>query len=691
MSPRKASRRCHWYNDDGTQRGIGCTRRECMFVHPHEPEWSRASQVPPPRGYESQPSDHDRDTIRKSSTYSDFSGTSSSSSAFLDRKASGSSTRQTSMDSLATRTESRDKVASSSTRPSVSRERTRNTDRSATHGDSRGTSAERREDSRIERRASVRDFGRSDKDDKRPERRGSVSSTGSRTPLARPVPLGPSATEAMPPPSTKPPPRPDTAAKDSQALRNEKMEVWVSRIKDMAGAVTARIDYLKNEQDLAGLRRIDQSRHMAEFSVETKRRLEKQREDTEARLMARREELNSVVWRLVDDDFWPVPPRLPSEGNSSEEKFKEVRLTVWDLKDKVNQLSELIQHQAAHGPSVPNDTVQPKPRLSTLALPSQTPDAMEVDEPRPTKRRRLSDEQLPVVVPRASDSSKKDLDVLLDRLVILEGKISEIENEMVQYDQDLSVTVEEKIEDKLANMHLPSRLRLDNQGNMIDTGQPSSEVQSKLRELEAGFEQAGREIEEVATEVASILSHLANVDHETVRLAAENESMKQQLTIMLEKQQAMDEMLAAQKTEIKALNAALSAYISRPPDPVPPPQLPDIRTMVEALRPSLMASVRENISPMLQGLRDQIEKILLDHTTELSKTVMTKLGVVLRTQNAIRDFMEQQRQAETSPAAASEAASPYANGIQDRTTPINGAPPANGVGHSHVVEPIALP
>ena len=109
-----------------------------------------------------------------------------------------------------------------------------------------------------------------------------------------------------------------------------------------------------------------------------------------------------------------------------------------------------------------------------------------------------------------------------------------------------------------------------------------------------------------------------------------------------EKQKATDEAMKTYKAEMNALNAALTTYIARPPDPIPPPVLPDIDILVEALRPPIIASMREQIGPMLVGLRTEVEGMLESQTRQISKALLFKLTRVLKTERYIQEWLERE-------------------------------------------------
>lgn len=281
---------------------------------------------------------------------------------------------------------------------------------------------------------------------------------------------------------------------------------------------------MKLEKDIVALNKF---RSNKELSDETRRRIRKQLDEAESRFDMKKEELNTIVFRLIDSEIWPSPPRTSSDdadySNIREEKFKEVRVMVLALRDKVKELSDMMEKQSSD--------------VSLLKGSGKFLPQTSEDEPRPAKRRRLSSAEPTMLVdePQASSSrveitNQKDLDSLTDRISALESKVVDLENDWVQYDNDLSASLEDRIEEKFAELGGPSSSQqklLD----LTDTGQPPNvPLMQRLSELQTEFDQAGKDIEEVAKEVGTMISHAHEVDEEIARMKAENETLKQRIT-----------------------------------------------------------------------------------------------------------------------------------------------------------------
>lgn len=306
--------------------------------------------------------------------------------------------------------------------------------------------------------------------------------------------------------------------------------------------MSTRIETLKLEGDLAGLKRVTASRQFSDMSDQTQRKLKKQVEDVETRLKAMRDNLNDIVNRLVDSDFWPMPPR-PSGKDAvhatDDDKFREMRLTVMSLKGKIKEIEEERQKTVKLEASVLRNSAKlnsglPTPTLpastSTPTLPVSRPDVMDVDEQRPAKRRRVSEER---DQPQQSEQSSaegstsgRDFDALFDRLNAFEEKLVEIENEMVTFDQTISSVVEDRLEDRFGDLSiLPGGSRSGEAvggAGPIDTGQ----LTGKLHELEVEFGQAANEIKELADTMASMFTELTVMREENTHVRTENERMK---------------------------------------------------------------------------------------------------------------------------------------------------------------------
>lgn len=117
--------------------------------------------------------------------------------------------------------------------------------------------------------------------------------------------------------------------------------------------------------------------------------------------------------------------------------------------------------------------------------------------------------------------------------------------------------------------------------------------------------------------------------------------------MQLEKQnQESVETYAAFKSEMEALNKALQTYISRPVSPPPPPPpappfppVPDMQTIIDAVEPSILRSVRDDISPTVEQLKESVQAMMKKQNTQVAQNVMSKLHLTLQTVEVIHAWM----------------------------------------------------
>lgn len=300
----------------------------------------------------------------------------------------------------------------------------------------------------------------------------------------------------------------------------------------MADAVSGRIEYMKLEAELTSLRKMLNSRNL-ENNDHMKSRMTKQIEDIEPKFNAKKEELNALVYSLVEQDFWPIPPQLPSgpSTHTSDEKLKEVRAVVWQVKDQVAELAEQLQKRRA------DESATILAPTSIRQASSVENDNASANEARPAKRRRMSDSE-PTLDERPSisrGSRRKELEGVQSHIEELENRLFDIENNSVQFSNDLQLEIDDRIEDKLLSLNLsgsPGGTMQQIGTNVLDTGQVTDPIYERLGELKAEFDRAGDDIKYVADVVADIIKKQQAAEAENQRLTDENKELKQNVSIV---------------------------------------------------------------------------------------------------------------------------------------------------------------
>lgn len=105
----------------------------------------------------------------------------------------------------------------------------------------------------------------------------------------------------------------------------------------------------------------------------------------------------------------------------------------------------------------------------------------------------------------------------------------------------------------------------------------------------------------------------------------------------------MRDQLERDKKQMDALSAALNAYIAQPRLPSPSPAVPSQAEILEALEEPITASVRAQVQPLLNGLRERIETTMKAQNEEMYGTLWAKMQLTLRMVNAIAKKVEQEQ------------------------------------------------
>lgn len=326
----------------------------------------------------------------------------------------------------------------------------------------------------------------------------------------------------------------------------DKLEVWVQRIKcvalilcslvrsndhsprTLADAVNMRVDYVRLEREVLSFKQMYNSKRLVDISEETRERLSKQLAELEAQWDKKRLELNSAVFRLIDAEYWPVVSQ-PLDPMSPDERFRAMRETVWELRDKVKELSETMKQV--------NERLEaskpvPPPTASTVA---------EAGGP-PLKRRKVSVPEEEGEVPSTAEPSSstsvpvhasldaEQLNTITEQFASLETRVEDLENELIQTDRNVLEQLEEKLEERLGQLNLRDGQSAEGSGARAeappDTGQQDAKQLAALQTIVSGV---SNDIEELAGEVANMISNSGGIEDQVQRLTKENEEMRKQI------------------------------------------------------------------------------------------------------------------------------------------------------------------
>ncbi|KAH9951893.1 hypothetical protein B0H21DRAFT_705064 [Amylocystis lapponica] len=426
----------------------------------------------------------------------------------------------------------------------------------------------------------------------------------------------------------------------------EKHAAWVERVRLMSEAVVTRSEHLRLQKELQSYQRLTQSRRFVEIPEEARVQMDAQSADVMRQCEEKKQALNAIVAQLTGADVWPAEPlgQRILDGSPAE-----MKASIIELKANVQHIFDALRKAA---PTVGSDTKlvdTMDPQLS----PHQGP---------PAKRRRLSPalNQLSLAVSSGDKAQlgSNALDEVMDLLRKFESRLSDLENDMIQHDNDLLEEVEGRIQNKLEG------LQSDHSLPLLSSSEPGGQIQAvvaaeqqpaldvpqgrKLEEFRQEVDTLGEQVGELAQEVANLILEMRAKDEEAQRLRQDNELLMQEVDALKRQQQQNQDAIEESRQEIRALSAAVTAHLSHSADPPPIPQVPEMETIVAAVEPVVLQSVREDMKPLLDGMHTTIDNMLQDQKSQVYATVLSKMSTTIKTVEVVSDWMERIRKGEQS-------------------------------------------
>lgn len=288
----------------------------------------------------------------------------------------------------------------------------------------------------------------------------------------------------------------------------------------LTDATIARGEHLKLTQEMEKYQRLIQSARYSSISDEDQERLNVRMSEVTGRLDAKKDELNSLLPRLIEADFWGAtvhsPPKL-------DEFRKEVQNIVADLRKNMEKLHEQYEELRTKG-------------LTSSAGEHMDIDAsMQGDEGPPAKRRRLSTGGTPSVpsneVIKRDGTQHADAHDLDERLKEVEDRITELEISGIERDNTLLEEVEDIVRHRIDEEQ--GRLKIDapaakDPAAVAPQPQPPL-LDPRIERIERELKKTGNEVEELAIEVAGLITHMAQREEKHAEMAKANQELRERV------------------------------------------------------------------------------------------------------------------------------------------------------------------
>ncbi|KAG5642955.1 hypothetical protein DXG03_001836 [Asterophora parasitica] len=478
-------------------------------------------------------------------------------------------------------------------------------------------------------------------------------------PPASPPSLPPPSRSAPPPPmpaSVPPPSLMPVAPKlvsNVQITPPEQLKAtWAERIKLIADSVTCKQQMTKLETDITNTQRLLDSARVSDLPDESKQRIQTELSDLQAKQKDLAKRRDDTITQLTKSNAWPAPPLTDAEEK--------------ELKDHNDMVAyvETLEKTAKEMNALLNDLRERKGLDDTLPTP------MDVDQPqdgssRPPKRRRVSDDPEPAPVPERGPTLE-ELEEVHDKLQDLEARYVTFENDQYAHDAEMRAEAEEALDAKLEEFRL----------SLAEAPVPGPD--DKYAVVKNTVDEIGSEVQGLTTEVASLVEQAEAQKKEMEAVRQRIEDTNAELAQMTQQFQTLVAERERDHRAIAALEAALTAYTTEPPPVSPYPGLTHDQ-LIELMEEPLLDMVRDNVKPLIELLRVQVETMLRSQNQEMYKTLWGRLSLTLRMVEAIAKRIEEaDAQAAAAAMAAGTAAAPtpsllgplqlglqYATGSQD--------------------------
>jgi chromosome segregation ATPase len=254
----------------------------------------------------------------------------------------------------------------------------------------------------------------------------------------------------------------------------------------VSDCLNARAEHSKLEDEYQRLRRLRQSSRHADLSEPARSALEVQLADCEVNREQKKSEAASAFALLAESDLWPVLSPQQPEARAALARYHALVETVGQLQATMTKLDQSIKSHIIE-----------KHQGGTSGDPEDI-------STRPTKRRKTLETDLSGI--SSSGDTAEEIEDLEDRVVSLEGQLSNLVNSMTQRQNDLLDEIQAMLETKFDEMDFQPR-----------QGELSGNVE-KLAELEREITTVGVLVEEFAKDIENFKRRSSSQEVELTRL-----------------------------------------------------------------------------------------------------------------------------------------------------------------------------
>ncbi|KAI0674541.1 hypothetical protein C8Q78DRAFT_1015408 [Trametes maxima] len=380
------------------------------------------------------------------------------------------------------------------------------------------------------------------------------------------------------------------------APSDDRVKIWSTRVDLLASAVRIHNEIRSVEKDVHDYKQLVDSFRYQALPAEDRTVIEGHLHALQSSLADKAKEMKSTIIQLAAARFWPTysDKSRPAPQDSGQEIAKQVQ----GLKAAISQLQSLFHTVGAHW----EQTAKSLQNNRLAGIGNHTMDTPGSSQGGIGQSNALIAE---VIVP-------KELEKIRNAVSSFEGRLGTLEGAVAQNSDFIPEQIDVIVAENIQALTLaatgavqarppaprPTNTLTAHQLKMLETLQQNAAVTA----------QQVQQLSQKVTDMAAVNEQLQG---ENAILQGENMQLRQQLEESMVVQlpagnntAKLDQM----QSEMRALNAAVVAYLAQRPHSTPTP--PSTDTLVEQLVSQLVTSLPKAIIPATQSLQNEIQEML---------------------------------------------------------------------------------
>ncbi|KAI0747032.1 hypothetical protein C8Q80DRAFT_815112 [Daedaleopsis nitida] len=406
-------------------------------------------------------------------------------------------------------------------------------------------------------------------------------------------------------------PKPGAQNVAGDLTADEKHKIWTSRIELLAAATRLHNDTRSMENDIKDYKQLVESFSYQALPADDRSVIEGHLHTLQGQMAQKLEELKKILTQLTNAKFWPTHTHRQAPALDQYNGNPEVASQIQTVKESVLQLHSMFQ-------AVGTRWEQISTQLQSNGSSSQANTFL-----------------AEAIVPA-------ELEKIRDTLSSIENRLGTLESEIARPKEVILEQVDAIVAENVQAVVLASTGNVQAQPPAPRAALTDEQLRT-LQVLQQNAAATGQQVARLSQEITQLAARNDQLQTENMQLQAENAQLRQQLE---ELQAAPSSSGDSQKidrmqAEIRALNAAVMAYISHSPN-IPPANanpVPNVDAIVQQITPQIVKSIPEMIGPELQTMRNQLQDSLRTQQSESAKELSLKMSLTLQAVEAIRGLV----------------------------------------------------